>query len=354
MFFYVLSFVVQRLEKTIELPMHGKKILSGIFLTCLLGLVSSQTAFAKKMYRWVDEQGNTYFSDLVPPDQVKYKRDSLSKSGRVLEVVERAKTQEQRELEKKLADLRKAQEKLIAKQIVHDRLLLTTYDSKDDMIKAIQAKNETLDTQRKVLEGNASRLNRQLEDQQKKAAAFERNAETVPQQLVNDINSTQGQISENMDAINAHFIKQIQIAKEDNADVERYLYLTQTKNQQQGNKIPSIKEANQLGLFYCENDRQCNKAWEIAGEFVNTNSTTLPDVYNDRLIMNRPPAKDTDLSLSLSKIAVNGDDYQLFLDIRCRDSMQGKELCASQKVKDIRLAFRPFMNKALLSRATKQ
>ena len=335
--------------------MCGNQFLSRIFLSSLLLFCANQFAHAKKMYRWVDEYGNTYFSDLVPPDKVQYKRDSLSRSGRVLEVIERAKTQEQRELEKKLAELRKAQEKLIAKQIVHDRLLLTTFDTKDDMIKAINAKNQTLDAQRKVLAGNASRLNQQLEEQQKKAAEFERNAQAVPPQLIKDIDSTQEQISQNMDAINAHILKQIQIAKEDNADVERYLFLTQTKNsQQQANKIPSIKEANQLGLFYCENDRQCNKAWEIAGDFVNAHSTTMPDVYNDKLIMSRPPAKDTDLSLSLSKIAVSDNDYQLFLDIRCRDSILGQELCASQKVKDIRTAFRPFMNKALLSRATQQ
>ncbi len=335
--------------------MPGKSFSSSVFFACLLCFLTSQTAFAKKLYRWVDENGNTYFSDLIPPDQVQYKRDSLSKSGRVLEVTEKAKTSEQRELEKKLADLRKAQEKLVAKQIIHDRLLLSTFDSKNEMIEAINAKNQTLDTQRKVLQGHASRLKQQLEDQQKKAADFERNAQKVPEQLLNDIKSTQEQILQNTNAINAHIMKHIKIAKEDNADVERYLFLTQLKdNQQQSNKIPSIKEANELGLFYCENDWKCNKAWEIAGEFVNKHSTTLPDVYNDKLIMSRPPLRDSDLSLSLSKIAINAEDYQLFLDIRCRDSMQGRELCASEVVKNIRTAFRPFMNKALLSRATQQ
>jgi hypothetical protein len=336
--------------------MSGQNLILRIFLVSLLFSAATETVLAKKMYRWVDENGNTYFSDLIPPDQSHYQRDSLSKSGRVLEVTEKAKTREQMELEKKLLYLRKAQEKLIERQIVHDRLLLSTYDSKDDMVKAINDKNQTLDTQKKVLDGTAWRLNKQLEDQQRKAAEFERNAQKVPLQLLQDIKSTQAQISDNETAINAHITKHIKIAKEDNADVERYLYLTQTKLSQQenNNKIPSIKEANELGLFYCENDSKCNKAWEIAGDFVNKHSTTLPDVYNDRLIMNRPPAKDSDLSLSLSKIAIKNDDFQLFLDIRCRDSMQGKELCASQTVKNIRSAFRPFMNNALLLRATKQ
>ena len=100
-------------------------------------------------------------------------------------------------------------------------------------------------------------------------------------------------------------------------------------------------------MFYCENDHQCKKAWEIGRIFVNLHSTTEADVYNEKLIMNRPPPKDSDISLSLSKLTINDDDYQLFLDIRCRDSLAGKELCASQKVKDIRSSFRTYINDAL-------
>ena len=63
--------------------------------------------------------------------------------------------------------------------------------------------------------------------------------------------------------------------------------------------------------------------------------------------MNRPPPKDSYISLSLSKLAINEDDYQLFLDIRCRDSLLGNELCASKKVENIRSSFRTYVNDAL-------
>ena len=126
----------------------------------------------------------------------------------------------------------------------------------------------------------------------------------------------------------------IKSKKYDDADIARFLFLTQSaKDLAPRAKIPSIKEANELGLFYCENDHQCKKAWEIGRIFVNLHSTTEADVYNEKLIMNRPPPKDSDISLSLSKLTINDDDYQLFLDIRCRDSLAGKELCASQKSK---------------------
>ncbi|MDD5577697.1 MAG: DUF4124 domain-containing protein [Methylobacter sp.] len=325
-----------------------------VFLACLVCFLSSQNGFAKKMYRWIDEQGNTFFSDQVPPEHSQYRRDSLSKTGRVLEVTEKAKTKEQLELEKRLAKLRSDQEKIIANQKIHDKALLSTFHSKEDLLATIKVKLQALDTQKKVMESNLDRLINQLEEQQKKAANLERNAQKVPEKLLANIQSTQDQIQEARNAISIRIDKQNLIKEEYNADIERFLFLTQSRTEPQPQaKIASIKEANKLGLFYCENDRQCNKAWEIARIFVNANSTTMPDIYNDKLIMNRPPAKDTDLSLSLSKIAVDENDYQLFLDIRCRDSSQGNELCASQKVIDIRSAFRPYINDAL-SRAAQQ
>lgn len=334
--------------------MPARNYFATVFLACLLCLLNSQMVFAKKMYRWVDEQGNTFFSDQVPPEQSQYRRDSLSKTGRVLEVTDKAKTKEQMELEKRLAKLRSDQEKIIANQKVHDKALLSTFHSKEDLLATIKVKLQALDTQKKVMESNLNRLINQLEEQQKKAANLERNAQKVPEKLLDNMQSTQEQIQQARSAISAGIDKQNQIKEEYNADIERFLFLTQSRTEPQPqSKIASIKEASKLGLFYCENDRQCNKAWEIARTFVNANSTTMADIYNDKLIMNRPPAKDTDLSLSLSKIAINENDYQLFLDIRCRDSSQGKELCASRKANDIRSAFRPYINDAL-SRAAQQ
>ena len=319
-----------------------------LLLACLLCLFGSQSVFAKKLYQWTDENGDTYFSDQVPPEQAKHRRASLSKTGRVLEVTEKAKTKEQLEQEKRLNDLRKEQEKLIAKQKIHDKALLSTFRSKEDMLLAIQKKTETLDKQKNIIEGNLNRFAEQLKKQQKEAAAFERDAQPIPDKIIDELKLTQNRIEQTQGILRSHIEKQNDIKQVDEADIARFLFLTQSaKDLAQRAKIPSIKEANELGLFYCENDHQCKKAWEIGRIFVNLHSTTETDVYNEKLIMNRPPPKDTDISLSLSKLTINDNDYQLFLDIRCRDSSVGRELCASQQVKDIRSSFRTYINDAL-------
>ena len=335
--------------------MPAKLQQTSLILAAIVLILSTSPAFAKKMYRWVDDNGNTYFSDQIPPEQIKHRRETLNEKGRIIDVMEKAKTKEQLELEKRLAELRKAQEKIIEKQKGYDKVLLTTFRSLDDLLMSIKGKTQSMEAQIKATEGTINRLKEQLESQQKKAAVFERNAQKVPQKLLDDIRATQDQIQETQLAISKQIEKLNKMQREDDADVERYLFLTQSRNdtQPQTGKIASIKEANALGLFYCENDHQCNKAWEIARNFVNFHSTTAPDIDNDKLIMSQSPSKDSDLSLSLSKIALNDTEYQLFLDIRCRDSSLGQELCASQKVSNIRSAFRPYINNAL-SRSANQ
>lgn len=328
--------------------MSVRKFRVVLYMTCLISLIDSQSVLAKQMYRWVGENGETYFSDQIPPEEVVHGRTSLSKTGRVLEVTEEAKTKEQQEQDIRLEELRKEQDKLIARQKVYDTALLSTYHSKEEMVLAIQAKIETLNKQKNIIEGNLNRFTEQLKKQQKEAGVFERNSQIVPKSLLDEIAETQHRIDYTQEALDKQIGKQNQIKKTDDADIARFLFLTQSsRDLSPRSKLPSIKEANELGLFYCENDYKCNKAWEIGRLFVNIYSTTGTDVYNEKLIMNRPPPKDSDISLSLSKLAINEDDYQLFLDIRCRDSLAGKALCASQNVKNIRFSFRAYVNDAL-------
>lgn len=317
-------------------------------LICFIWVFSSHAVSAKNLYRLEDEHGKTLYSDQIPPDKIKYQRELLNTQGRAVETTEKAKSKEQQDLENRLAALRKEQEKIIARQKIHDEALLGTFHSTDDIAAALAEKMQQFDSQRAVLETSVKNATQSLNNQLNAAAEYERNGQEVPKLVFNNIKSAQQQIEQLKTAIRANIDKQELSRDEYNADIERYLFLTQSVKKTSSELIvPNIKVANALGLFYCENDHQCNKAWEIARIFVNLHSTTQPDVFNDRLIMNRPPSKDTDISLSISRIAVTDSDYELFLDIHCHESIMGQQLCASQKIKEIRSAFRPYVNDAL-------
>ncbi|MDX8128218.1 DUF4124 domain-containing protein [Methylomonas sp. OY6] len=318
----------------------------ALALLCALG----QPAYAKKMYRWVDENGNVYFSDQVPPDQVKHKRETLSEKARVLDVLEKAKTAEQIAQQKRLDALRKEQEKIIARQNANDKVLLSTFRNIDDMNKALINKMASFDAGQKVIEGNIERIQLQLQQQQQQAANLERGGSKIPPKLLADIAASKQQIEAGKQELLRHQQDRQNSEKEFKADIARFQFLTQANNNDgkpvNGDSLAASNASNELGLFVCQDAGQCEKAWKVAGEFVATHSTTGQDVESEKLIMRAAPQKDDDLSLSVSLLERN-NTLQIFLDIRCRQSSLGNELCSGAKAQSIRQAFAPFIQSSL-------
>lgn len=330
------------------LPVSTLLIILSIVFFC-------QPAIAKKMYRWVDENGNIYLSDQVPPEHAKYRRESLSKKGTVLEVKEQAKSKEQLALDARLDILKKAQEKIIANQRALDKVLLTTYRSVNDMHLALNNKMLGIESEIKVLQNYLKQSESQLGESLKKAAEHERNGEKTPKALLDRIKSVKAQIGSNKKEISNKLEKKKLVKAAFEADIIRYQYLSQSDTdeaQKLSDKTAEILSADALGLFQCRDDLECKKAWEVARKFVKENSTTAIDIDNEKLMMTKEPAIENDLSLSISKIDMTPTKKQIFLDIRCRKSSSGEELCASLKVKGIRTAFRSYVNSRLTEDAS--
>lgn len=326
--------------------------MTTIIMACFLGLFSSQVVHANKMYKWVDDKGNTYFSDQVPPKHSQFRRESLSKHGRVVGVTEKAKTKSEEALDRLLSALKEAQEKVIAQQMFHDKSLRVTYSKLEDLQNTYDAKLQDLETEQKLTISNLKRLDNQLETLQRQAATHERNGEKVPQKLVDEIKATEKESQQTYVKISQHIEKKNKVVEQFNADIARYKQLTQSAEQKRHEKQKEeIKAANELGVYVCESDRECEKAWKIAGDFISKHSTssnsTEPEIDSSKLIMGRTPDTDTDLSLAISKVDLGDRKQKLFLDIRCRDSSIGIELCASKKVQDIRIAFKNYLETSL-------
>lgn len=320
-----------------------------IALTTLFILLGGQSVSAKKMYRWVDSNGNTFYSDQIPPNQAKHRRESLNKNARVIEVVEKEKTKAQHALEKRLVLLRKQQELIIKKQKAQDKVLLSTFRTIADIKLTLRGKMLAMDSKRNAIQSNLKRLQGQLQEQQKKAAQYERDDKKVPGYLVKKISSSKGQIEITYVEISNQFEKKKVIGEKFESDIRRFNFLTQSnvESKDLSQKTAENKAEKELGLFLCDSKIQCDNAWESARKFVNTYSTTPLDIETDKLILGQEPYTDSDLSLSISKMSVNNNKQQLFLDIRCRQSSVGLELCRGSKAKNIRRSFQHYIESTL-------
>lgn len=327
-------------------------LVKNCLISVLVATLGFGSANAKKMYRIYDENGNVYLSDQIPPNRVELKRETLSEKARVVDTVEKAKTPEQIKLQKRLEVLRKEQEKIVLKQASNDKVLLSTYRSLEDMNKAMENKLDAFDLEQKAIEGNIGRYELQLKRQQQQAADLERNDQKIPEKLMNDIASSKQQISAAKQELIQHNAEREKTEKEFKADMARFQFLTQQSSSiaSKAGKSAAEKDAiNALGLFTCDNSGQCENAWKYAGEFVAKYSTTSPDVATDKLIMYSAPVQDEDLSLSVSKMIGSDGAVQIFLDVRCKKSSIGEDVCVSDKVQNMRKAFAPYIESRLSS-----
>jgi hypothetical protein len=228
-------------------------------------------------------------------------------------------------------------------------VLLSTFRNVKDMEASLYAILQSLDAQKNVAQGNLKRVEDQLASQQKKAAELERNGKKIPKNLLDEIKQTEAQVQIAYAEINKQIEKKNRAKAEFEADIERFKFLTQenTDSTKAADQTAQAKIADEIGLYACETEELCTKAWASAHDFIKANATTPIDTDTDKLIMGRAPAADSDLSMSVSKLEDDNKKQQLFLDIRCRESSLGTELCASQKVRDIRAAFRPFIEGAV-------
>ncbi len=319
----------------------------AVLVTMLAG--HSGLARAKKMYRWIDEQGKVFYSDKIQPKDVRHRREALNESVRVIEVTEKEKTKEQRELDKRLQLLREQQQAIIDKQKAHDKVLLSTFRNVGDMQVALKGQMLALDGKRKVVRGNLERLEQQLLQKQKRAAQYERDGRLVPLKLLEDINESRKQIEKTYVELANQFEKKKKVREDFQRDIKRFIYLVESKKNDQDDGYLSAKNkaASELGLFICDTIKQCDQAWQGAKQFVRKYSTVALDIENDALIMSQKPFKDTDISLSVSRMNEDDGSQQLFLDIRCRQSTLGDQLCRSRKVKDMRYSFNDFIRSTI-------
>ncbi len=325
-----------------------RQILVGLLL--LTAVLASVDIFAKQLYRWQDEDGNVYFSDIVPPEHAGQRRETLSPSGRVIKIKEKTKSKEEQALDRRFEKSREAQLKIIEKQKSYDKVLLSNFRSLDDLLLTVRGKEDIMHRQIEAAEGNLSLLKLQLDGQLAKAADFERNGNKVPEKLKQAISATREQIKVAEITLSNRQEQKRQLQQDHERDIERYLFLTQKDNPDdrfRDDIVPEITATKELGLYFCKNDYQCGKAWQVARKFVYYHSTTGADIDNETLIMTQMPATDKDLSVSISRLRLNEVEYQIFLDFRCRNSSRGRELCSGEKVRQIRESFQQYINLAL-------
>lgn len=315
-----------------------KHIVAG--LCAILLITHSMAAFAIK--KWQDENGEWHFGDTIPPEYVNKEHSILNERGLEVERIERAQTKEEIAREKELERLRAEQQRIIEEQQAKDEVLLRTFRTEDDIIMARDGKLAAVDVQIKVAQDTIKRLKRNLSDMQKKAAAQERQNGFVSKRLQEDIEKNNKQIEENYAAILDKEKNKQRIIEKHDEDIERFRVLNKlSPRKEQESKQEERRLTFLENVVPCTDDATCDSAWAKAKQYALKHATTKLEMESDTVIITGAPSRDDEYSITVSRIRDHkGTGAEIFLDLQCRETTKGRDLCKSEELNSIRQGFR--------------
>jgi hypothetical protein len=199
------------------------------YLLLLPALFCATTAFGERTFKWTDSEGHVHYGNRVPPEYAKQERKVINERGRTVKVYDAAKTPEQLKAEQELAEAA-ARDKIVAeKRAVHDRSLLATYSSEQDMLQAKTGKVASVDALLQLTSRRIESMKERLLELTEEAATYERSGKALPASLESQLNNLREQITSNEAFIKEKELERDEIIGKFDDDIKRYIELTADK-----------------------------------------------------------------------------------------------------------------------------
>lgn len=315
---------------------------------CLL-LCLPLAGHAGKLYKWVDEEGHTHYSDTIPPNDVKRAHSNLDESGITVDQVEAALTPEQLRQRAEEARLRQEQERLAEKQRAEDRVLLRTFRSEEDILMARDGQIQAVDTYIRVTQSNIKRLKHTLEEMQSNAAELELSGQAVSPNYLREIEDKRQALKEAYQSIVEREHEKNRIRQSFAKDLNRFreLKMLAQKDDPVQDASQSFLDALQ-NVYNCGADKACDEPWRRAKAYLKANSSTAVKMEGENIVLTSSPQENDDISITISRIFDRKTGETLiFMDLQCKETTQGVALCnRGEKVVQIKEGFQSSLSGA--------
>jgi hypothetical protein len=312
-------------------------------LTTLFILLTPPCTLAGKLYKWVDDKGQTHYTQTLPPTDAHRARSQLDERGIVVREVDAAKTEEQLRQEAEQERLRQQQQRLVEKQQAQDRVLLRTFRTEDDILMTRDGQLQSVDTSIRVTQANIKRLKTTLEEMQADAAKRELRGARVSKKLRQDIENKRDALADAYRSIIDREHDKNRIRQAFARDLKRFRELK--KMEQPNDPIQEARNFFDLALqnvYRCQGADNCEGPWKRARAYLKTHSTTPIKIDGENIVITGEPVKDDDISISVSRINdEKTGSLLIFMDLQCKIISMQKRICLNNDlIKRIKEGFR--------------
>ncbi|MDX2456600.1 MAG: DUF4124 domain-containing protein [Gammaproteobacteria bacterium] len=280
------------------------------YLLLLPALLCATNVFGERTFKWTDHEGHVHYGNRVPPEYAKQERKVINGRGRTVQVYDAAKTPEQREEARRLAKIEARNKVLAEKQAVHDRSLLATYLSEQDMLLAKNGKVAAVDALLQLTRSRVNSMNERLLRLTEEAATYERSGKALPAWLESQINNIRVQITTNEAFIKEKEGERNSIVSKFDDDIKRYIELTANKPDANPPKqrLARIDAAsNKQKADLSRNDQLLLTTYEGEADIILTRDQKISSLEE---LIKLTQIRIQAMQIELAELSDNADEYE--------------------------------------------
>lgn len=279
-------------------------------LIMLPALLVAESALAERTFKWVDSEGQVHYGNRVPPEYARAERRVLNEQGRTVQVYEAAKTPEERAAAKAAAEEEARRKALAEKRAIHDRSLLATYATEQDMQLARDGKVAAVDALLQLTNSRIESMKLRLLDLTEEAATYERSGKPLPHSLEGQIQNLRTQIARNEEFVEEKELELSGIRTQFDADINRFIELTAERNNtvSSSKRIANLEAAkNNPDIELTRHDRTLLSTYTAEGDLVVAHDQKL-DALNELIRLTRERIES--MQVHLSELSDSADEYE--------------------------------------------
>lgn len=199
-----------------------------------------------KLYKWVDENGQTHFGDKIPAKYIAKEHEELNAQGATVKKHDAAKTEEELAEMRRQERIKKEEEKKAKEQAKRDRVLLDTYTTERDLVAARDARLDAVASQMQLSESIIEDAERKLELTEKQITNIKAGGREVPKNISDKMLREERQLASQKEIAQGHLDRQQKITEQFDGYISRFRELK--AEQQRRKDAREARRKKELGL----------------------------------------------------------------------------------------------------------
>ena len=175
---------------------------------------------------WTNDEGVRECGNAVPPEHAQKGHRALTAQGITVSTTSRAKTKDELRTERaqaaRVAAIRAEEARTAREREMHDRVLLRTFTSENDLIMAHEGQVASIDLRIEHTEQILKQLERSLEELRAQAATLERTGKAITPELEDKITRVERQLNGSHSFIEQRSLQKAELDAQFAQDLERY------------------------------------------------------------------------------------------------------------------------------------